>query len=107
MATARRAFVCFSSAFGRPRSAKTFPELGIIPVLFFRAAISYLYPSSRINSQDRVMACRVVDLADHPSSWRLEISPAHFSRKPASKSMKLREAQCAKDSLAKRHARAG
>src|SRR2546422_10913572 len=42
MATARRTFVCFSSALGRPRSAKTLPELGTTSGLFFLLAISHL-----------------------------------------------------------------
>src|SRR5271156_937255 len=39
MATARRTLVCFSSARGRPRSAKTLPELGITPSLFLVLAM--------------------------------------------------------------------
>src|SRR5271156_1275330 len=42
MATAKRTLVCFSSASRRPRSANTFPELGITVSLFFRFAMSRL-----------------------------------------------------------------
>src|SRR5229473_5697980 len=39
MAKARRTLVCFSSALGRPRSAKTLPELGITSSLFLLIAM--------------------------------------------------------------------
>src|SRR5437870_537527 len=42
IATARRTFVCFSSASGNPRSAKTLPELRTMVVLLFLFAISNL-----------------------------------------------------------------
>src|SRR5262245_46429328 len=42
MATARRTFVCFSSASRNPRSANTLPELRTIVVLLFLFAIANL-----------------------------------------------------------------
>ncbi len=42
IATAKRTFVCFSSAFGRPRSANTLPELATTRGLSFGFAIPHL-----------------------------------------------------------------
>src|SRR5437016_5988993 len=42
ISTARRTFVCFSSGLRSPKSAKTLPELGTIPVLFLLFSISLL-----------------------------------------------------------------
>src|SRR6266850_1182402 len=42
MATAKRTLVCFSSAWGSPRSVKTLPELRTTSVLFFAFAIMLL-----------------------------------------------------------------
>src|SRR5262245_20459966 len=42
MATAKRTLVCFSAAWGSPRSVKTLPELRATSVLFFVFAITLL-----------------------------------------------------------------
>src|SRR5579871_5862881 len=59
--TARRAFVCFSSASGSCRSLKTFPELGVTEVLFLFCETCFIvflcYPQPFSDQIDIRLCC--------------------------------------------------